>query len=151
FVYLAQKREASRGDETPNTKLGLTLQRIDVQVDRLARMVSDLYDAAAVQSGKVKLEPRACDPVAIGREVALRFRTLHSRLDLPWSGPEAMWGQWDAARIDQLLSNLVGNAVKYAGEASVIEVTLTRASGGSAHVQVHDEGPGIPADKLAVI
>jgi signal transduction histidine kinase len=151
FVYLAQKREAARGDETPHTKLGQTLSRIDVQVDRLARMVSDLYDAAAVQSGKLKLEPRACDLVSIVREVALRFRTLHPRLDLRWSGPETMWGLWDAARIDQLLSNLVGNAVKYAGEASVVEMMVTPASGGSAHLQVHDEGPGIPADKLAVI
>jgi signal transduction histidine kinase len=147
FVYLAKKR----GDETPNTQLGQTLTRIDVQVDRLARMVSDLYDASAVQAGKLQLEPRACDLVAIVREVALRFRTVHPKLDLRWSGPDAMWGQWDAARIDQLLSNLIGNAVKYAGEASVVEVTLTPASGGSAHVQVHDEGPGIPADKLALI
>lgn len=152
FVYLAQKNEAAgRRDETPSTKVGQMLSRIDVQVDRLARMVSDLYDASAVQAGKLKLEPRACDLVAIVREVALRFRTLHPTLDLRWSGPEAMWGQWDAARIDQLLSNLVGNAVKYAGEASVVEVTVTPSSGGSAHVQVHDEGPGIPADKLAVI
>ena len=150
FVYLAQKNEASR-EETPNTKLGQMLTRIDVQVDRLARMVGDLYDASAVQAGKLKLEPRACDLVAIVREVALRFRTLHPTLDLRWSGPEAMWGQWDAARIDQLLSNLVGNAVKYAGESSVVELTVTPASGGSAHVQVHDEGPGIPADKLAMI
>lgn len=152
FVYLAQKNEAAgRRDETPSSKVGQMLSRIDVQVDRLARMVSDLYDASAVQAGKLKLEPRACDLVAIVREVALRFRTLHPTLDLRWSGPEAMWGQWDAARIDQLLSNLVGNAVKYAGEASVVEVTVTPSSGGSAHVQVHDEGPGIPADKLAVI
>jgi signal transduction histidine kinase len=147
FVYLARKR----GDETPNTQLGQTLTRIDVQVDRLARMVSDLYDASAVQAGKLQLEPRACDLVAIVRELALRFRTVHPKLDLRWSGPEVMWGQWDAARIDQLLSNLIGNAVKYAGETSVVEVTLTPSSGGSAHVQVHDEGPGIPADKLAMI
>ena len=152
FVYLAQKREASaRSDETPSTKLGQTLQRIDVQVDRLARMVSDLYDASAVQAGKLKLEPRVCDLIAIVREVALRFRTLHGSLDLRWSGPDAMWGQWDAARIEQLLSNLIGNAVKYAGDKSVVEVTVTPASGGSAHVQVHDDGPGIPADKLAMI
>ena len=151
FVYLAQKREAARGDETPHTKLGQTLERIDVQVDRLARMVSDLYDASAVQAGKLQLEPRACDLVAIVRELALRFRTLHPHLDLRWSGPDAMWGQWDAARIDQLLSNLIGNAVKYAGDASVVEVTVTPSSGGSAHVQVHDDGPGIPADKLAMI
>jgi signal transduction histidine kinase len=151
FVYLARKGEAARHEETPNTKLGQTLTRIDVQVDRLARMVSDLYDASAAQAGKLKLEPRACDLVAVVREVALRFRTLHPSLDLRWSGPDAMWGQWDAARIDQLLSNLIGNAVKYAGESSVVEVTVTPSSGGSAHVQVHDEGPGIPADKLAMI
>jgi signal transduction histidine kinase len=159
FVYLAQKREAAdaasasaaHGDETPSTKLGQTLQRIDTQVDRLARMVSDLYDASAVQAGKLKLEPSVCDLIAIVREVALRFRTVHPSLDLRWSGPETMWGQWDAARIDQLLSNLVGNAVKYAGEASMVEVIITPASGGSAHLQVHDDGPGIPADKLALI
>jgi len=153
FVYLAKKRAKARDDldATTNAQLGQTLQRIDAQVDRLARMVSDLYDVSSVQAGKLKLEPRACDLIGIVREVALRFRTLHPHLELRWTGPDAMWGNWDALRLDQLLSNLVGNAVKYAGEGSVIEVTVTPAAGGSAHITVHDEGPGIPADKLAVI
>jgi signal transduction histidine kinase len=152
FVYLAQKREASdRADPTPSTKLGQTLVRIDAQVDRLARMVSDLYDVSAVQSGKLKLEPRSCDLVGVVREVALRFRTMHPKLDLRWNGPDALWGNCDAVRIEQLLTNLIGNAVKYAGETSVIEINIVPASGGSAHIEVHDNGPGIPADKLAVI
>ncbi|MDB4970684.1 MAG: response regulator/sensory box histidine kinase [Myxococcales bacterium] len=152
FVYLAQKREASgRSDETPSTKLGQTLVRIDAQVDRLTRMVSDLYDVSSVQAGKLKLEPRACDLIGVVREVALRFRTMHPKLELHWTGPDALWGNWDAVRIDQLLTNLLGNAVKYAGETSVVNINIVPASGASAHIEVSDEGPGIPADKLAVI
>ena len=114
-------------------------------------MVSDLYDVSSVQAGKLKLEPRSCDLIAVVREVALRFRTIHPKLDLRWNGPEVLWGNWDAGRLDQLLTNLVGNAVKYAGETSVVEINIVPASGGSAHIEVRDEGPGIPADKLAVI
>lgn len=147
FVYLARKRH---GDEAEGA-LSHTLMRIDAQVDRLTRMVGDLYDVAAVQSGKLRLEPRACDLIAVVREVALRFRTMHPDLQLRWSGPEAMWGNWDALRLDQLFSNLVANAVKYAGETSAVEITVLPSSGASAYVAVRDEGPGIPEDKLAVI
>jgi signal transduction histidine kinase len=148
FVYLAKKRT----DETPSTKLGQTLVRIDAQVDRLARMVGDLYDVSAVQAGKLKVEPRTCDLVAIVREVALRFRTLHPKVNLRWNAPEALWGQWDALRIDQLLSNLVGNAIKYGGETTAVEIAvLEPPNGGAVQIEVRDDGPGIPADKLAVI
>lgn len=148
FVYLAKKKQASQESSTP---LGQTLSRIDAQVERLTRMVGDLYDVSAVQAGKLKLEPRSCDLIAVVREVALRFRTLHPQLELRWTGPEGMWGHWDALRLDQLLSNLIGNAVKYAGESSIVEVLVVPSSGGSAHIEVRDDGPGIPADKLAVI
>lgn len=146
FVYLARKKS-----DDADAQLGPTLGRIDAQVDRLARMVSDLYDVSALQAGKMRIEPRACDLAAVVREVALRFRTLHPGLDLRWSGPEAMWGSWDGDRLDQLLSNLVGNAVKYAGERSVVEIRVAPSSGGTVHLEVVDHGPGIAADKLAVI
>jgi signal transduction histidine kinase len=148
FVYLAKKKQPSTDGSSP---LGQTLTRIDAQVDRLTRMVGDLYDVSAVQAGKLKLEPRSCDLIAVVREVALRFRTLHPQLQLHWNGPDAMWGNWDALRLDQLLTNLVGNAVKYAGEASSVEMIVVPSSGGTAHIEVKDDGPGIPADKLAVI
>src|SRR5207244_6445288 len=138
-------------DETPSTKLGQTLLRIDAQVDRLARMVSDLYDVSAVQAGKLKLEPRSCDLIGVVREVALRFRTIHHKLDLRWNGPDALWGNWDATVIDQLLTNLIGNAVKYAGETSVVEINIVPLSRRSAHIAVHDVVPSLHSETQHVI
>src|SRR5262249_11749353 len=93
-----------------------SLQRIDTQVDRMARLVSDLYDMASVQAGQLGMEASRTDLVALLGELVDRFHTLHPRLSITLDGPSSAWGHWDGQRLDQLISNLLGNAAKYAGE-----------------------------------
>jgi signal transduction histidine kinase len=149
FVSLAKKlRPRSGGASQP---LDQTLARMDAQVERMTRLVSDLYDLAAVRAGQLKLERRTCDLVALGRELAARFVTIHPGLTVEVEGPEALWGAWDAQRIDQMLTNLVGNAVKYAGATSRVRISIVRASGSSVHLEVIDHGPGIAPEKLPIL
>jgi signal transduction histidine kinase len=147
FVYLASRLN-SDGEPQP---LKQTLGRIDAQVERMSRLVGDLYDLSSVKAGQLKLEPRVCDLMVVVRELVEQFRTLHPELRVGVEGPTALWGSWDPERINQMLTNLVGNAVKYAGEASAVRLRLTPASDTTMHLEVSDDGPGIPPEKLRAI
>jgi signal transduction histidine kinase len=140
-LFLAKERSR-------DTAVEKSLQRIDVQVERMARMVADLYDASSLQQGQMRIEPARCDLVPLLDEVVDRFRTLHPRLKLEVDHPSAVWGHWDAHRLDQLTTNLLQNAAKYAGEEAHVRIDVRPASGSTVHLSIADDGPGIPADRL---
>jgi signal transduction histidine kinase len=145
--WLDLARERRHGNLAGGQPIEKVLSRIDAQVDRMTRMVGDIYDLSSARAGQLRLETRPCDLVAVIRELMERFHSLHPTLSASLEAPQAMWGLWDPARIDQLVTNLVGNAVKYAS-GSPVKLRLTPASGGSVHLEVSDHGPGIPPDKL---
>jgi signal transduction histidine kinase len=146
-VYLAKERTRPSHDAAVEK----SLQRIDAQVERMARLVGDLYDMSSVQQGQLRIEPATCDLIPLIDEVVDRFRTLHPKLQLKVEAPAAAWGNWDAHRLDQLATNLLQNAAKYAGEEAQVRITVRPASGTSMHLSVADDGPGIPADRLPTI
>jgi len=118
------------------------------QVDRLTGLVNSLLDLARIRSGQMQLERERFDVRDLLREVAGRFEDVLARsgrrLELQI---HSVVGVWDRSRLDQILTNLVGNAVKYGGDAGI---TLT-AEGldGWLVVRVRDDGPGIPPEEIA--
>jgi signal transduction histidine kinase/CheY-like chemotaxis protein len=114
------------------------------QTRHLAHMMDDLLDVGRVISGKVLLVRRTIDLAAIARRVASTLEVTgearhHSfTLDL-----HEAWVDGDATRIEQVLANLVTNAVKYTPAGS--EVTLSvGVEGSDAVLRVRDNGAGIP-------
>jgi signal transduction histidine kinase len=145
WVDLARQRR--QGSLVAGQTLEQVLGRIDGQVLRMTRMVSDLYDLSSARAGHLRLETRPCDLVALLRELLERFAAIHPELRASIDAPQSLWGLWDPERLDQMITNLVGNAVKYA-TGSPVQLRITPSSGGSAHLEVIDHGPGIPPDKL---
>jgi signal transduction histidine kinase len=145
-VYLARERSAPSHDQG----MQRSLERIDAQVERMTRLVGDLYDLAAVQSGQLRLEPSTFDLMKLLREISDSFHGLHPRLHLSVDGPESAWGRWDRQRIDQLVTNLLGNAAKYAGESADVRVQVERADGALV-LSITDNGPGIAPEQLSAI
>jgi signal transduction histidine kinase len=145
WVDLARKRR--HGSIVAGQTMEQVLGRIDAQVSRMTRMVGDLYDLSSARAGQLQLETRPCDLVVVIKELVDRFSGMYPDLRCRVDAPQSMWGMWDPSRIDQLVTNLVGNAVKYAAN-SPITLRITPSSGQSAHLEVSDEGPGIPPDKL---
>jgi signal transduction histidine kinase len=127
------------------------LRRIDASVEHMVRIVSDLYDVSSVQTGQLRIEPRAADLVTIVGEVVERFRELHPFLQIEIDRPPAAWGSWDADRLDQLLSNLLQNAAKYAGEAAAVRISISPEANNTVHLSMRDNGPGIPVGILPTI
>lgn len=121
------------------------------QVDRLAALVTSLIDVSRVTSGRVELAKHPADLVEVLRSVTERFgeEALRSGSSLHFESPGPLWGDFDASRIDQVLSNLLSNAIRY-GRGRPIVVSVASA-GDTARFWVEDRGIGIAPEHQARI
>ena len=117
------------------------------QVQHLVRLVDDLLDVTRVATGKISLTLRRIDLAAIARRAvtgaaaAARGRTLTCR------APEPVWIDADETRIEQVLGNLLGNALKFTPADGRVTVAV-ETEGPDAVLRVEDTGAGIPPDLL---
>ncbi|WP_437292189.1 CheR family methyltransferase [Sorangium sp. So ce406] len=118
------------------------------QTERLERLVDDLVSATRIQTGKFELKLSNVALVPLVAHAAESAQTLAPtpkiHLDVPSSAPERMVVKGDAARLEQVLMNLLSNAFRHADGSPRIDVRL-RQAGGVAEIDVEDQGPGIPA------
>ncbi len=117
------------------------------QVRRLSLLVQDLLDAERLRTGKLTLRLATVDLVPLVAQTVEVAQSLAQgqtiRLDRP-RGP--LLAQVDAARLEQVLLNLLTNAIAYAPGTDQIDVRLRRA-GRQAELTVRDHGPGIPPEQ----
>lgn len=110
-------------------------------------LVDDLLDVSKIEAGRLELELSEVDLRAlVERNVELN-RRLAERKEIKIlfeSLPDLPRLRLDASKIEQVLNNLVGNAVKFSPRGSTVEVGLEDADG-SVVLYVKDEGPGVPA------
>jgi len=120
---------------------------IDEQTVAMARLLDDLLDASRVQGRS--LEPRTA-PCDLGEclETILARLNPEERARVDVALPDApLAGEWEQKRIEQVLANLVGNALKYSPESERVRVTVERRAG-EIEVTVSDRGMGIPPDEF---
>jgi len=127
-------------------------ERVRALVERqallLARLVDDLLDVARVTSGRILLQKRPVDLAESVRraltalEVSGRTQSHQVMADV-----EPVWTEGDEGRIDQIITNLVSNALKYTPAGGRVTVT-TRASGEQALLEVSDTGVGLSREAL---
>ncbi|WNG42479.1 HAMP domain-containing histidine kinase [Archangium violaceum] len=121
------------------------------QVKRLSELVHGLLDVTHLSEGQLYLEREEVDLVVLVREVVARLQSQAERTGSPLmleaEGPVV--GQWDRLRLEQVVSHLLSNAVKYgAGHPVSIRV---QATGARAHLVVKDQGIGMEPQMLARI
>ena len=132
---------------TSRERLERTLAIVARQIGRLDRMVGDLLDSTRIESGRLELrrEPLDVRPV-IGQVVEL-YRPVAPAHELVFVEPkEAVIADFDPTRIEQVITNLVSNAVKYSPHGGRVTVTAF-AERSEAIVEVTDEGMGIPPEE----
>jgi signal transduction histidine kinase len=119
------------------------------QADQLTTLINDLLDVSRLQLGSMPMEMRPVDLAALTRETCRRRRALCDKdHTVPCStSPEAIVVNGDPVRLEQVLTNLVDNAHKYAPSGSRIRVRACRKDG-HALVVVQDEGPGIAPEHM---
>jgi PAS domain S-box-containing protein len=136
------------------------------QVRRLSRLVDDLLDVSRIVAGKLPLQPEEVDLLQLTDEVVERFSDqaaqagCHVRVHRPEpraegrGGDPGTVGRWDRLRLEQVLTNLLTNALKYgAGKPVDITVELDGGRGAEGEVtwRIRDRGIGIAPEALARI
>lgn len=113
---------------------------------RLERLVNQLLDVSRITAGRLHLEPEPLNLSDLVKEVVNRFTEATTQPSAPISVhcDDQVNGRWDRLRVDQVVNNLVGNAVKY-GQGKPVEVDLHGVDG-QAVLRVVDHGIGIDAE-----
>jgi PAS domain S-box-containing protein len=132
--------------------LGVTDQRplqvIAEQAARLNRMIHSLLDVSRIESGQLRLELAPIDLSALTRQVVEDVRPGLERHTITCKTSEAVLiVNGDALRLEQVLHNLIGNAIKYSPRGGNVEVTVEHHNN-SACVIVRDEGIGVPFEEI---
>lgn len=121
------------------------------QVQRLVALVQELLDVSRIRAGRLELLVRELDLAELVVEVTERFRAEAERAGctLVVSAPAVLVGAWDRMRLEQVLTNLLTNAIKY-GAGRPIDVSL-RGTPDEVHLSVRDRGIGIADADLSRI
>lgn len=129
------------------------LQEMKQAIQRLTSLTEDLLDVTRVQAGEFKLELCSTDLVALAQKVIKQLQTTTDWHHLSFQTRlQQCWIKADAFRIEQVLANLLTNAIKYSPHGGLVEVTL-EANEGAQEVCFHvrDHGMGIPRAQHARI
>jgi signal transduction histidine kinase len=132
----------------PEDKIRQALARIQRQVDRLDRMVADFLDAAGIEAGQLELHLEDADlREVVDATVDLFAPTSRLHRIVVAAPPGGVRLTCDPTRLEQVLNNLVSNAIKYSPAGGAVRVALDR-EGPRVRLSVTDEGVGIAADEL---
>lgn len=149
LLLQARQEKGSQVDEWQQE----ALYNIDKATLRLVELTEDLLDATRLQAGRLELYPEPTDLVALARRVVKRLQTTTEQHHLSLcTSLEYLVVSVDPRRIEQVLTNLISNAIKYSPEGGPIEVAVWEESGTSkAVLSVRDCGIGIPTAQQARI
>jgi PAS domain S-box-containing protein len=139
--------ELTHAEGEPATRAHDVIAR---QVGHISHLIEDLLDVERMVSGKTRLNRRPLDMAEAVHRAVATF-TGDPRMDRSIDiSTEPVWVDGDAVRLEEVLTNLVANAVKYTPTGGRIRVTL-RADGGDAVLTVEDTGYGISQRLLPFI
>jgi PAS domain S-box-containing protein len=144
---LQHSLEVERTDEMTG-KLRKRIEKAVRQAERLSVLVDGLLDVSRISTGGFQLEPEPFALDQLVKEVVERFEENARRAGsaLVFQSPGPVLGSWDRIRIDQVLTNLISNAIKYGG-GKQIDVSLS-AVDSRVELAVHDSGIGIAPEDL---
>jgi len=144
---LVRKLEEMRASR-PEKKLSAAIIR---HLDRINALVTSILDASRLSEGKVTLKLASVDLSALLQEILLEWRELQPQATLSLvGGDHYVELAADPERLRHVVNNLIGNAIKYGGQAKRVQITLGSLPG-VAVVEVRDWGEGIAASKLPTI
>jgi len=144
-------RNLRRGTPVNPAQIAVKLETALRQTRRLGRLVNDLLDVSRITSGRLQLERETFDLAELALEFADRFREEAERAgtELRVYAPPGAVGRWDRHRMEQVLTNLLSNALKY-GAGKPVDLEVLDA-GANVVLRVRDRGVGIPEEAQARI
>ncbi|MHA3738789.1 hybrid sensor histidine kinase/response regulator [Pseudomonas sp. Eth.TT006] len=124
-------------------KMHAMVDRDERQIKSLIRLIEDMLDVSRIRTGKLSIRPNRFDLTQLVSNLLQNFAPQFEAAEtaLSFTAPEPVEGCWDEFRIEQVVSNLLTNALRYGGR-SPIQVRVYR-DGDEARVEVQDHGIGI--------
>jgi PAS domain S-box-containing protein len=151
LVRSRMRRAKAQGTDLDMDSLDRNLAAIERQVDRMNGLVNDLLSVSRAEKGSLRMERVSYDLAAVLRDVVQRYidaTAEEGRHSFTVEGPASLPAHGDQSRVEQLLMNLVGNAVKYSPTGGAVRVELASRDR-SAEIAISDKGIGIPPDEIA--
>ncbi|WP_025109600.1 hybrid sensor histidine kinase/response regulator [Pseudomonas sp. H1h] len=124
-------------------KMHAMVDRDERQIKSLIRLIEDMLDVSRIRTGKLSIRPNRFDLSQLVGNLLQNFaqQIEAAETEVSFTAPEPVEGHWDEFRIEQVVSNLLTNALRYGGR-SPIQVRVYR-EGDEARVEVQDRGIGI--------
>jgi two-component system sensor histidine kinase/response regulator len=151
-VQLVLKGKAGEVNETQGNFLSMA----EKNIDRLIKILNNLLDLSRIEYGKIEMKSEELELKGIVEFILASLtpqaneKPLHLRMEVP-EGLPLVYG--DREKIEQVLMNLVGNAIKFTPEGGEISVSArpTHDEGDMVAISVKDSGIGIPKDQLGKV
>lgn len=141
YTQLALRRLARDG-QVASERLTPALEAVAGQTSKLARLVDHLLDMSRLEAGKLTLERQPTDVAALVEQVVSGARTWSEQHTIILAAAAGVRAHVDPLRLEQILTNLLDNAIKYSPEGSTIDVTILRGTS-MLELSVRDFGLGI--------
>jgi PAS domain S-box-containing protein len=126
-----------------------SLRSVDRQVERMSRLVTHLLDTVRLRNGALELDRSLTSLTDLVTAVADGMRGVSTRHAIEVRSESDVWAEIDTLRYEQVVLNLLDNAMKYSPQGGAIEVDLSEQPSGVARLVVRDHGIGVPAQHRA--
>lgn len=151
------RRRLDRQVPLDNNDLRDALGKVDAQTRRVARLVTHLLDVSRITAAKLELERQSVDLCALVAEVVANCQATTTRHTITVRGPDRLTAFVDPERFEEVLTNLLDNAIKYSPDGGPIEVEVSDLAVGAdaasparvIRLAVRDYGVGIPPERRA--
>ncbi len=140
-------------DESPDpVRLRQALSAIDQQSAKLARLVNHLLDVSRIEAGRLVLDRKVADVVGLVDDVVATARVNTFRHEFTVRAPSGALALVDPLRLEQVIRNLVDNAIKYSPDGGPIGIEVDKSrEAGVVRVTVSDHGLGVaPAHRSLI-
>ncbi|MGA2547994.1 MAG: ATP-binding protein [Rectinemataceae bacterium] len=128
-----------------------SLESMHEETIRLSRLIDTLRELEIIESGELVLDLKEVDPLEVANKALSLFSSQAARKNIKLSVVESGSTRprlvADRLRLDEVVYNLVSNAIKYSPPGSLVRIGISAEEGDSIRLAIEDSGPGIPAEE----
>ncbi|HLJ68898.1 MAG TPA: ATP-binding protein [Chloroflexota bacterium] len=136
-------RRMELGVALDKVALERSVRVVGSQIDRLSRLVTQLLETVRVEAGRLELDRTPTDLVDLVQRVLEHMQAQLTRHEIVVHAPESLWAEVDSLRIEEVMINLVDNAIKFSPDGGPIDIDLERVGTARTRLSVRDRGIGV--------